>query len=623
MTEYQLSPSILRRDGGTQPRAVLDEATILEYADALRAGDTFPPVVAYHDGETYWLADGFHRVNAALRAGVVLLTVDVRQGSQRDAILYSAGVNATHGLRRTNDDKRRAVTRLLSDPEWSQWSDREIARRCAVNHHLVADIRAHLGELPDSGRRVTRGGTEYTMQTVNIGAPAQSEQIGRQPAAVHAPTWEIESALFAYLRETIPMEEGSAWLEQAESILADVHLNRAQSERWPAIVAAMPPCRTGDLLIAVANTKYQILQAQRRAAASTSSATEAVEDDDAQSAPDDDVPVTPVDAPARRNGSTARPSSPKSELAEVGNGEAGWYSKPSSTSSPAAVPAEVVRFETPANIGRVIIHHDDARNLVRLLNRESVNLVITSPPYNTGGAVEYDGHDDDMDVAEYLDLLSDVFMACYSVLAPGGRICVNVPFGMGRQPWRPVAGPVADLLTGRTAGALQLEGQIVWDKGTTGNRTTWGSWRRPTHPSLRDTTEAVIVARKLGEPVLPPGALVADGAGGPDVSPWLPGEVFMSLTQDHWQIAPESATRVGHPAPFPVQLAENLIRLYGWPGCTVLDPFAGAGTVGVAVLGLPAGERCRVILVDQSAHYCGLAQARVSKAQEATWQLAL
>ena len=587
MTEYQLSPSILRRDGGTQPRAVLDEATIVEYAGAMAAGDIFPPVVAYHDGETYWLADGFHRVNAGLRAGV----------------------NATHGLRRTNDDKRRAVTRLLSDPEWSQWSDREIARRCAVHHQLVADVRSHLDVHPDSGRRVARGGTEYVMQTVNIGQPAQSEQIGRQPAstgsagAAYAPIWEVESALFAHLRSTIPLEDGAAWLEQAAVVLTNLRESRAQSERWPAVLAAVPPCRTGDLYQAINNTLEQVRQAQRRAGSTSSPADVPAVDDDTQPAPDDDVPVVLVDEPAA-----------STELAEVparrnGAGEAGWYSKPAT--KPASV--EVSDFQSPAHIGCVTIHQADARDLVRLFGLNSVDLIVTSPPYNTGGEIQYDGHDDDMDTAEYFDFLADVFAACYSVLSPGGRICVNVPFGMGRQPWRPVAGPVADILTGGTTGGLQLEGQIVWDKGTTGNRTTWGSWRRPTHPALRDTCEAVIVARKLGEPALPPGALVADDAGGPDVSPWLPGEVFMALTQDHWQIAPESATRVGHPAPFPVQLAENLIRLYGWPRCTILDPFAGAGTVGVATLGLPAGEQCRVLLVDQSAQYCALAAGRVRK----------
>jgi len=113
---------------------------------------------------------------------------------------------------------------------------------------------------------------------------------------------------------------------------------------------------------------------------------------------------------------------------------------------------------------------------------------------------------------------------------------------------------------------------------------------------------------------LPAGVMVSKGDGA-DVSPWLDAETFMALTQDHWQISPESAQRVGHPAPFPVRLAEGLIRLYGWPGCTVLDPFAGAGTVAVAVLGLPGGAGCRVALVDQSAQYCLRAADRVRRVQ--------
>ena len=97
------------------------------------------------------------------------------------------------------------------------------------------------------------------------------------------------------------------------------------------------------------------------------------------------------------------------------------------------------------------------------------------------------------------------------------------------------------------------------------------------------------------------------------VSPWLREEgIFMQLTQDHWQVAPESATRVGHPAPFPVKLAENLVRLYGWPGCHVLDPFAGSGTTALAVVGLPGGDRCQVTLIEQSLAYCQLAAGRLA-----------
>ena len=383
-------------------------------------------------------------------------------------------------------------------------------------------------------------------------------------------------------------------------------------------MAAVPPCRTGDLYQAINNTLEQVRQAQRRAAAANSPA-EAVTGDDAQPATQrDDAPhydarrsisagalattgpqlITHFSQPAVTE--TLTPDSPP-VLDSGSSGETGWYTEP----------ANVPQFRSPTAIGSVMIHQGDARALSNLAAFDSVDLVITSPPYNTGGMIEYDGHADNLTEAEYLQLLRDAWRQCYQVMRAGGRICVNVPFGMGRQPWRPVAGQVLYQLM---AAGFELDGQIVWDKNTTGNRTTWGSWRRPTSPALRDTCEAVIVAHKPGEVTLPAGVLVANGDGA-DVSPWLDAETFMALTQDHWQIAPESATRVGHPAPFPVKLAEGLIRLYGWPGCTILDPFAGAGTVAVAALGLPGGAGCPVVLVDQSAQYCLRAADRVGRVQ--------
>lgn len=640
MTEQQLSTSILRRDGGTQPRAALDEATIQEYADAMRAGDRFPPVVAFHDGHAYWLADGFHRVNAALRAEVGSLLVDVRQGTQRDAILYSAGVNATHGLRRTNEDKRRAVIRLLSDPEWAAWSDREIGRRCAVSHTFVVNLRKELSVngLQIDARRVARGGTEYTMQTAAIGQPAQSEQIGRQPAnQANAPIWEIESAIYAHLRETIQLEDGADWLAQADAVLSEVATHWRQSERWPTF-AGLVPCRLNDLVQAINNTLEQVHHAQRRQAAAVVVVGDPGELPDAETVTDTTDWVgahidAPADAPARTLRLDIRDAdvdaAPPDESAddvpyyEASRGisvgtlrvnirpAANGHEPPAESVNPVnpVNPVDACEFPGSMTIDNITIHQADARAADNYVLAESVHLVITSPPYNTGGAVEYDGHNDNLGDLDYLLLLDTAWRKCYQVMTPGARICVNVPFGMGRQPWRPVA---TSVMTGLTLAGFDLEGQIVWDKNTTGNRTTWGSWRRPTNPSLRDTCEAVIIARKVGEYELPAGVLVPDGDG-PDVSPWLPADTFMALTQDHWQIAPESAARVGHPAPFPVRLAEGLLRLYGWPGCSVLDPFAGAGTVAVAALGLPGGSACTVTLIDQSARYCLLAADRVRK----------
>lgn len=168
--------SAIVNDGGTQMRAGMDAATITEYEEAIKGVDgwPFPPVVVYHDGEKYWLADGFHRVNAAHRSGKhTAIPAEVKAGTRRDAILYAAGANASHGLRRTNGDKRRAVEVMLRDAEWSQWSDREIGRQCAVSHMFVSNLRKELSvnglQIP-AERTVQRAGQTYQQNTQNIGA---------------------------------------------------------------------------------------------------------------------------------------------------------------------------------------------------------------------------------------------------------------------------------------------------------------------------------------------------------------------------------------------------------------------------------------------------------------------
>lgn len=135
---------LLRTDGGTQPRAELHGPVVDDYREAMGEGAVFPPLVVFHDGASYWLADGFHRLQAAKELDRTEIAVELHQGSQRDAILYSCGANAQHGLARSNEDKRRAVDRLLTDPEWGRWSDHEIARRAAVTHRMVGRRREEL-----------------------------------------------------------------------------------------------------------------------------------------------------------------------------------------------------------------------------------------------------------------------------------------------------------------------------------------------------------------------------------------------------------------------------------------------------------------------------------------------
>lgn len=156
----------LRRDEGVQPREEMDFRVVDEYADAITNGVELPPGVAFEDADgTLWVADGFHRLAAAERAELRAYPMWCKAGARRDAILFAAGANSAHGLRRTNADKRKVVTTLLQDDEWGRWSDREVARRCAVSNVFVSKVR---NELSVNGsqmkkRKVRRGDTEYEM----------------------------------------------------------------------------------------------------------------------------------------------------------------------------------------------------------------------------------------------------------------------------------------------------------------------------------------------------------------------------------------------------------------------------------------------------------------------------
>lgn len=175
----QLAPQHIRIDGGTQPRAEINEAMVKEYAEAMEEGTELPPAIVFYDGSNNWLADGFHRYHAAALLKR-RLSCEVRPGTRRDAILHSVGANATHGLRRTNADKRKAVETLLQDEEWKSWSDNHIAKSCGVSQPFVGDIRRSLktvlSEDADEERfYTTKHGTSAKMSTAQIGAKSEPE----------------------------------------------------------------------------------------------------------------------------------------------------------------------------------------------------------------------------------------------------------------------------------------------------------------------------------------------------------------------------------------------------------------------------------------------------------------
>ncbi|MGH2730195.1 MAG: DNA-methyltransferase, partial [Actinomycetota bacterium] len=227
------------------------------------------------------------------------------------------------------------------------------------------------------------------------------------------------------------------------------------------------------------------------------------------------------------------------------------------------------------------IYSGDARHMPELAD-SSIALVVTSPPYFAGKEYEEAlGHGTiPGSYVEYLEMLSDVFSECAAKLEPGGRIAVNVA-NLGRKPYRSLAADVTSILQDRLG--LLLRGEIIWVKGKgASGSTAWGSFQSAANPVLRDLTERIVVASKgrfdraKSRRARAQRGLPSEGS--------IFKEDFMEATTDVWDIPPESATRVGHPAPFPVELPQRLIELYTYRADVVLDPFMGSGSTAVAAL---------------------------------------
>src|SRR5918996_671165 len=227
------------------------------------------------------------------------------------------------------------------------------------------------------------------------------------------------------------------------------------------------------------------------------------------------------------------------------------------------------------------IYVGDSRSMDRV-RPASVALVVTSPPYFAGKQYEEELGKEGIPAsyAEYLRFLEDVFAECVRKLEPGGRIAVNVA-NLGRKPYRSLSADVVGILQDRLG--LLLRGEVIWRKARgAGGNCAWGSFRSPANPVLRDLTERVVVASK-GRFDRAVDRVRREREGLPHVATSTADE-FMEATLDVWELAPESATRVGHPAPFPVELPQRFIELYTYAGDVVLDPFMGAGSKAVAAV---------------------------------------
>ena len=248
-----------------------------------------------------------------------------------------------------------------------------------------------------------------------------------------------------------------------------------------------------------------------------------------------------------------------------------------------ALPEVSSADEIGTNPDRVLdqIYQGDSRNMTELAD-SSVALIVTSPPYFAGKEYEQalgEGHVPGT-YLDYLKMLTEVFAECVRKLEPGGRLAINVA-NLGRRPYRSLAADVTSILQDRLH--LLLRGEIIWVKGQGASGScAWGSFQSPSNPVLRDLTERIIVASK--------GRFDRALARRERARRELPSEVsifkddFMDATTDVWEMPTESATRVNHPAPFPVELPERLIQLYTYRGDVVVDPFMGSGSTAIAAL---------------------------------------
>jgi DNA modification methylase len=220
-----------------------------------------------------------------------------------------------------------------------------------------------------------------------------------------------------------------------------------------------------------------------------------------------------------------------------------------------------------------------------------VHLMVTSPPYNVGKT-----YDEDLTLSEYRAFIKRVMTEVHRVLVPGGRVCFNVA-NLGRKPYLPLDAYVTeDMLS---IGFL-MRGQILWDKASSASGSmAWGSWLSPANPTLRDIHEYILIFSKdmYSRPHF-------DGR-----KPTITRDEFMLLTKSIWRFSAESARKVGHPAPFPIELPRRCIELYTYSNEVVLDPFMGSGATAIAALA--TGRRYVGYDIDEQ--FVRLSKQRIAK----------
>jgi DNA modification methylase len=287
----------------------------------------------------------------------------------------------------------------------------------------------------------------------------------------------------------------------------------------------------------------------------------------------------------RKNTKTSSFGSP----GRSGHDSTAFYAARLYADQPQGEPVEYVENPIPSqSIDRIF--NSSSEHMTELPD-QSIHLMVTSPPYNVGK-----DYDQDLSLDEYLSFLGVVWAEVHRVLVPGGRACINVA-NLGRKPYIPLH---ALLVSQLLELPFLMRGEIIWDKGASASASTaWGSWQSASNPTLRDTHEYILVFSKGGyrRPRL-------DGR-----KDTISKDEFLEYTKSVWTFPAQSASKVGHPAPFPVELPYRLIQLYTYEGEVVLDPFIGSGQTALAAI--KSGRR--YVGYETNAAYAQRAEARIAE----------
>ncbi len=262
-------------------------------------------------------------------------------------------------------------------------------------------------------------------------------------------------------------------------------------------------------------------------------------------------------------------------------------------------PLKSLSYPSPQRNEHLLIQGDTLKR--SLLKKSSVDLIVTSPPYNVGKSYSGDSADDALSYKSYLTFTKTWLKNCFYWAKDRGRICVNVSIDKNKHGKQPLS---ADITTIAMGLGWKYHATILWNEGNISRRTAWGSWRSASAPHVIAPVEVVIVLYK--------GEWKKSGKGESDIT----GEEFKSWVLGIWSFNGESGKRIGHEAPFPRELPKRCIKLFSYKGDTVLDPFAGSGTTLIEAI----NRDRKAIGLEIEKNYCDLARERIKKECKASFQ---